>query len=240
MYFIYKNRSSEDFGLKIVRINNLSSPNRSVTTERILGRNGDIVKDNGNFENFELSIECDIKSDLVDKTLNEVSKELKFWLQKDCTYDKLIISDNDDEYYEAIYINSLDIERVAKKFGEVLLKFNCKPFKKSINTNKITLTQSKNIYNDGFKSEPYIKIFGNGDITIKINTQELILKNIEDEIEIDSEIYNAYKIDKFTNKMVNENNKMYSEFPVLEEGRNNISWTGDVTKLEITPRWRTL
>ena len=43
-------------------------------------------------------------------------------------------------------------------------------------------------------------------------------------------------------KKVNEiityqNDKMYSDFPVLKEGINNISWTGNVTKLEITPNW---
>ena len=33
------------------------------------------------------------------------------------------------------------------------------------------------------------------------------------------------------------NNKMYSDFPILEEGENNISWSGNVTQIEIIPRW---
>ena len=59
----------------------------------------------------------------------------------------------------------------------------------------------------------------------------MILKGVEDYIEIDTELYNCFKGD------VNQNNKMYSDFPVLEEGVNNISWEGNVTRLEITPRW---
>jgi phage-related protein len=30
---------------------------------------------------------------------------------------------------------------------------------------------------------------------------------------------------------------MYSDFPVLEEGKNDITWEGNVTQLEILPRW---
>ena len=30
---------------------------------------------------------------------------------------------------------------------------------------------------------------------------------------------------------------MYSDFPIFEEGINNISWEGNVSQLEILPRW---
>ena len=96
---------------------------------------------------------------------------------------------------------------------------------------RITLTQSSTLYNNGLVSNPYIKVVGNGDITININNQKLILKGIEGYIEVDTEIYNCFKGN------VNQNNKMYSDFPILEEGQNNISWEGKVTSLEILPRW---
>ncbi|QDY17535.1 phage tail protein [Clostridium botulinum] len=31
---------------------------------------------------------------------------------------------------------------------------------------------------------------------------------------------------------------MYGEFPIFQVGENKISWTGNVSKIEITPRWR--
>ena len=34
-----------------------------------------------------------------------------------------------------------------------------------------------------------------------------------------------------------QNDKMYSDFPILQEGTNEISWVGNVTRLEITPNW---
>lgn len=241
MYFIYKNRSSEEFGLKITDINNLSSPKRSIEVVSVTGRDGDLIIDNGNFENFELKITCDIKSELVNKHIVEVAYDLKHWLQSEFSYGKLIISDDAYVHYEAVCINELDISRIAMNFGEVLLKFTCKPYKKVYGGDeKIIITHADKVINDYMSSRPLIKVIGNGDITININSQSIVLKGIQDEIEIDSEMYNAYKIDKFTKLIVNENNKMYSDFPILEEGINNITWTGNVLQLEITPRWAVL
>ncbi len=232
MYFIYDNISSQEFGLKIKKdgINNFSSPQRSYETIQVKGRNGDLIIDNGNYENFTLEIECYIDSRNSD--LNTISKELKKWLVSDLKYKKLILSTDSNYYYEAICINKIDISEVVKNFGECLIVFSCKPLKKEIfGDSKIILTQSNTLYNEGLASSPYIKVVGSGDITININNQKLILKGVEDYIEVDTELYNCFKGN------VNQNNKMYSNFPVLEEGKNEISFTGSVIQLEILPRW---
>lgn len=36
------------------------------------------------------------------------------------------------------------------------------------------------------------------------------------------------------------NSAMSGDFPVLLPGQNAISWTGNVTKVEIQPNWRSL
>ena len=84
-------------------------------------------------------------------------------------------------------------------------------------------------------SNPLIKVVGSGDVTININNQELVLKGLEDEIEVDCDVMNAYK--KVNDNIVLLNNKMYSDFPILEAGENQISFEGNVSKIEITPRW---
>jgi phage-related protein len=121
---------------------------------------------------------------------------------------------------------------MVENFGECLIVFSCKPLKKEIfGDGKIILTQSGTLYNEGLASNPYIKVVGSGDIAININNQKLILKGVEDYVEVDTELYNCFKGN------VNQNNKMYSDFPVLEEGKNEISFTGNVSQLEILPRW---
>ena len=86
MYFTYDGVSSQDFGLKIKKdgINNLSSPQRSYEAIQVKGRNGDLIIDNGNFENFTLEIECYLDS--RESGLNAVSKELIKWLISDLKY----------------------------------------------------------------------------------------------------------------------------------------------------------
>ena len=36
------------------------------------------------------------------------------------------------------------------------------------------------------------------------------------------------------------NEKMEGDFPVLQPGVNAISWDGDVTRVVVSPNWRTL
>lgn len=233
-YFIFNGISSADFGIIITNTNQLSSPERNIDIVEVDGRNEVLVIDKGNYKPFELKLECSIDSENTD--INELARNIKRWLQSDFSYKKLILSDDDEYYYEAICANKLDIEEVIIELGEFQVTFLCKALKKHINgNNKIILTSPKIIQNSYMNSNPYIKIVGNGDINININNQKLILKNIEDEIEIDCEIMNAYK--NVNDKIILQNHKMYSDFPILEEGRNSISWTGNIIRLEITPRW---
>ena len=116
-------------------------------------------------------------------------------------------------------------------FGEVLLSFNCKPYRKKA-SDKITITQKNTVVTNEFMdSEPHIKIFGSGDVDLKIGSQTIKLTNIENYIEIDSELMNCYKDN------VNQNNRMSGEFPILKSGDNSVTWSGNVTKIEIEPRW---
>ncbi|MED9991261.1 MAG: hypothetical protein U0J27_03010, partial [Phascolarctobacterium faecium] len=89
------------------------------------------------------------------------------------------------------------------------------------------------IYNtEGFTATPYIKITGSGGITLYINNRAHTFKDVNEYIEIDGEIMNAYKGDLL------QNSKMVTTlFPKLAAGANNISWAGNVTKVEIIPRW---
>ena len=233
MYFIYNNKNSKDFNIKIKSINNLSSPQRSIEKISVLGRNGELVIDNGNFENFILTIECYLNCSSEDK--NIISREIKKWLQTDFSYKKLILSDDEEFYYEAYCDTKLDFEYVSSNFESFLISFSCKPYKKEINEDIIIITESINIYNSYMPSNPLIKVVGSGDVTVSINNQELILKGLEDEMEIDCEFMNAYK--KVNDNIVLLNNKMYSDFPMLEAGGNQISFEGNVSKIEITPRW---
>lgn len=233
MYFIYDDKNSKDFNIKIKSINNLSSPQRSIEKVSVLGRNGELIIDNGNYENFILTIECYLNCSSEDK--NVISKEIKRWLQSDFSYKKLILSNDTEFYYEAYCDTKLDFEYVSSNFESFLISFSCKPYKKKMNDDAITITESTVINNPYLASNPLIKVMGVGDVLVNINNQKLILKGLEDEIEVDSEVMNAYK--KVNNDIILLNNKMYSDFPILESGENQISFEGNISKIELIPRW---
>lgn len=127
MYFTYKGKSSEEFGLKIIKSNHLSSPSRMVESVPVPGRNGNLLIDSGCYENFQLRLECDI--DAQKSNLNTVVSNLKKWLQATVFYSSLVLVDSTGvvKTFEAAFINKLDIEETFKNFGATVLIFECKP-----------------------------------------------------------------------------------------------------------------
>ena len=87
---------------------------------------------------------------------------------------------------------------------------------------------------DSVYSEPVITVYGTGDITLMVGTVIVELEGITGSITLDSELQESYT---GTTSM---NSAMSGEFPLLKPGMNAISWTGEVSKVEIQPRWRYL
>ena len=137
--------------------------------------------------------------------------------------------------YKLKVANQIEFSHVIRHFKRFVVEFEVQPFGYDIFEQTITKTAPFSLFNIGtFESEPIITIFGNGNITLYVNNQSNFLKEITDKVIIDSEMKNAY------NNSVSLNYKMSGDFPALSLGENNISWIGNVTKLEIQPNWRFL
>ena len=127
MYFTYKGKSSKDFNIKIFESNYLGFPKKNIEVIPIQGRNGSLLIDYGNFENFNLYFNCDIKN----TDLDYISVELQKWLQTDIGYSDLVVYRNDVavKTFSAAFISKLDLKEICKNYGEIKLDFECKPFK---------------------------------------------------------------------------------------------------------------
>ena len=84
---------------------------------------------------------------------------------------------------------------------------------------------------------PYIKICGSGTVRLMItpggqSTATWLLSDVDEYIEIDSELMNCFKGTVLKNDTVKG-----TEFPVFKSGVCTISCTGDVTWIEVIPRW---
>lgn len=83
-----------------------------------------------------------------------------------------------------------------------------------------------------YEANPIIKIYGTGTITVTVNGKSFTVKNISNYVVIDSELKECYK------DGTNMGKNMTGDYPILSIGKNVISWTGAVSKIELTPRWR--
>lgn len=229
-------RSKEDLQLTVTKVKHLGSAEKDVEKVHVPGRNGDLLIDNGSYQNKIIEIEAVIRAKTQEE-LNTIAYTCKRFIQAKNGYNKLIISEDPDYYYEATCINAIDIEEIIQKYSTIKFKFDCKPMKKAKTGDELIQVLEKGtvLTNPSYmESFPYMKIFGNGDIDVFINNQKLELKNVVSYIEVDSEMMNCFK------DTYNQNSKMYSDFPVLEPGDNVITWQGTVQKVEILSRWRAL
>lgn len=221
--FIWKGIHSADMGLKIISLPNISIPEKREEKIIIPGRSGYLISTDNSYEGEVKPVEFDYFDNNFDS--------IKTWLNGS---GKVIFSNEPDRYYKARIINKLDLARVLERLHGGIVQFDCQPFS-YLEDEIITITKNSTIYNQGtFESQPYLKIFATGDITLNINNTVIKFTGIEDYIELDSEIMECYK------DIQNCNNKMIGEFPIFKIGENNISWTGNVSKIEINPHWRCL
>ena len=116
------------------------------------------------------------------------------------------------------------------------MNFRCKPFWYPKSAATITLTSSTSfVTNPGnVYSEPIITVRGSGEITLMVGTTIVELSDISGSITLNCELKDAYT------GVFTANSKVSGEFPVLQPGSNAVSWSGNVSSVEIKPNWRYL
>ena len=219
-YLIFNGINSKDLGIRIERHNNFSSPQRVVERIKVPGRTGEIIIDDNSYENiifeYEFILDCK-ESDLASK-----SEEIASWLHNDYTYKTLTFS-NSNKIYNAVVINKIDISRMFKQFGKALVTFEAYEIPNSLNERNTFIIKDSGIFQNNFNRElkPVLKVVGEGDCSISINSQEVILKGLEGGLIIDCYNLDCYKEEG--NKIINCNNKMIGMFPILSVGENKIT-----------------
>lgn len=227
-WFEYKGIKSSDLGIVVEKMPSIVIP--SNTFKEIDIPDAEVKTSvSGRLEGFTYAFEC---------RLNEVNpskyREIAKWLRNEEGNDKLIRSDEDDKYYRAKVINNIPFDKVIKKYTRFIVYFECEPYAYSNTEEIITLTNKSNILlNPGiYESRPYMKLYGNGQLQIRVNGVDITLNSVVGYIEIDSSIFECFKDNELTNE------KMYGQYPSLKVGENTIELIANATKIEINPRWR--
>ena len=229
-YFEWNGTRSTAYGIKVLTQPQRTRPLERLTYTTVPGRNGALVTTEGEdvYDDILLTVECWITD------TNRIT-EICAWLKGSGT---LTISNRPNGFYYARVNNQISFEKLlsVNEHRRFSIIFRCKPFWYASGTQDITITEStSSVTNPGTVfSEPLITVYGSGEITLMVGQYITELSDVDESITLDSELQEAYKGSE------TKNNCMSGDFPIFQPGVNAISWSGNVTSVVITPRWRYL
>ncbi len=217
-------------GLIISELPPISKPKMKTTITKIDGRDGDIIEELG-YESYTKSIKVGLSKNY------DIDQVIKYFTGSG----SLIMSNEPDKIYTGRIIEKIDYNKLLR-FKTATVKFYIQPYKYKKDEPKVVLTisdeTSLNVNNIGLeKSKPIIKLTGSGTVAISLNGATVFNYSFpENETEV---IINSIEEEAYLNGAY-KNRNMSGVFPILEVGENIISWTGNLTKIEIEPKSRWL
>ena len=227
-WFTFNGIDSREMGVIVTAMPETVRAERRIESITVAGRNGSLHTDEGVYESYDRTMECAlIKRARLD--------EITAWLVGS---GEMTFSTEPDKVYRVTIANKISIAQMMRVFQKFQVILDTQPFKYSVNAagDALELTAPTTIRNSGtVYSEPLITVYGSGDVTLTINGADFPLYGVQESITIDSEMMEVFEGD------INQNGKYGgAEFPRFEVGKNEISWTGNVIKIKIQPRWRWL
>ena len=218
-------------GLIITSLPPITKPKIRYTAEEIDGVDGDVINKLGYGaydKTFEIGLSYNYNVDDVIEYFN--------------TEGKITFSNEPDKYYNFTTLNQIDFDKLIR-FKKAKITIHVQPFKYSNveSTKTYNFTQSNGslvVRNNGnIYSKPIITLFGNGMIELSLNGIQVFTINLNGSMVLDTQSQNAYdpSTKDFLNRYITGDFKnLY-----LSVGKNTISWTGDLTQVNIDycSRW---
>lgn len=232
-YILFNNKNSyEDLGL-LLETPSIPTSNGDVEEVEVEGRSGTLTIKKGTYPNKVIPLDFTLKrrfnESIVDFYLRV--QEVEDWLEFIDDYN-LIVYLKPNRRYIVKRIEKGDVTPDSQVFTRIQTNFVCEPFTYKLVENIITLTKPSDInYTGTVNGECNIKIYGNGNIQLTINDDTVQINNVNEYVELDSKLLLCLNKDK-----TSKSRDMIGHFPILTRGSNEVSWIGDVSKVEILPR----
>ena len=226
-YVIFNGKSTEDIAL-IEELPVVSRAERDIDFIEIDGRHGFLTFDKNRYKPVDYSIELKVNG----KANRDLIRNI-FIGNGD-----LILSNESDRYYKAVITGTVTVERQLKELYKINVSFKLQPFSYVRTKKTIIITATPYTIDNptNTTSQPIIKIYGSGTSYLNINGNIIELKNItSDGLILDFELKEAYDFNK-----VSKNTDVFGVYKEFIVGSNTISWTDNITKIEVTPNWRYL
>ncbi|NGT56557.1 phage tail protein [Clostridium perfringens] len=217
----------QDIGVSIVRRSPAILANKNINVINRVGADGDLYEDLGGRKDIIIPVECNFISD----NPKDVFRRVKHWLNN-IEDNKLIFTDDPGWFYKVVNVEIGQMEVKFKRKGEFTINFTCRGWQYSLDGDEfLEIENNTMLYNEYDLAKPLLYLEGNGEIAITINNNKFKVM-VKDYLYIDSELEIAYR-EKTDCLNIDD-----GDYPVLEYGENNISFNGNVNKVEIKPRWR--
>lgn len=229
--FVFNGKDSRHFGIYVSGEGTFNAPQRDISTVEIKGRSGSLTIDNKCFKNIMGNYPAFVRMDFRRNV-----EAVREWLLKDVGYKRLEDSYHPQFYRMARFIGPLDFDmRFLNLSGECTISFDCMPqrFLKSGEIKEIILRKVKIGNPTEFASKPLFRVYGSSG-RLLVNNTIMHIGEIDDYVDIDCDLQDAYK------ETQNKNGTISQDFPVLEPGKNTIDFEGNITKIEMIPRWWTI
>lgn len=226
MYDIYLDGSSlYHAGFLVIKRPDWPSPERRLSTAKVLGMDGSLIRDTGLYEDMDLTLEINFKSD--PEAFGQMVRKLKGLLLGS---KKLQQSDDMDFFWEIKTVSVGQIRRVTQALGTASVTLTLAPYAKSVSG--AAWQKADDLFNPfPYIAKPIYRITGAGTGILSVNGAECHFRSAG-ELMIDTE------------KEVSTNqagfDTPYSAL-TLKPGANEVSVTSDYpVTLDIKPQWRCL
>lgn len=218
--------SLKDFGVYINGNQTFNAPSRNREVISVPGRNGNLIIDNGRYDNTDVVYHA-----FIYRNFSVNVEGLRNLLLSRTDYKRLEDTYHPNEFRMGVYNGDFSADVVEwLEAGEFDLTFNCKPqrFLKS-GEDAMTITANTTILNEtGQTAKPLLRVYGAG--TFSCNSKSFTISSADVYTDIDCDIMDAYK------GTSNKNQYVSGIFPELLPGENSIS-IGTVSSIELIPRW---
>lgn len=246
-FLIFDDKNTMDFGVYLYSSSTLNASRRDAEGEVVVGKNGEVIRDNGRLENVPLTYTGLIREDMVSNL-----RGLKGFMLSRVGYCRLQDSFNPEEYRLAKFEEGFEVthDRLFNmaKFDMV---FNCRPERWLLEGEQdVSISSSNTVLLNPtyFDAKPFFTVTGNGTITVSNDdtTYTMVLAGTSGQYFIDCEYMDCYGVSN--GEYVNLNSKItlsdtlgdYPHFPVLAGDKESTIRATGFTSVSMRPRWWTV
>lgn len=198
--------------------------NEEYEEEPVEGRSGNLIINKGTYPDKKIPFTFTILSSQIEIDFERVYE----WLTE--IEDNRLIFGREDRCYKVKKVIFGNIQKEFRTIGEFDVTFLCEPFTQDLEktVHEITKSGFKINYNGNAPGDTLIKVYGTGNIQLTINGETMQISNVNNYIEIDSNLLQVRNQDG-----TSKDNDTLGDFILFTKGINTISYTGNVTKIVI-------